>query len=207
LQLVARQGPKNAFQIVDYKTKQPLWKYQTSPINEFNWFGKILCMERCEKEALSGFQGLLLWNGATRQLLPSPPTVSRLEVLGYSVNAPQNTLAYVQERVGNPELVVWDYRAKRVLWQTRLPKERGFPEWSPDGKWLVGVEDDYEESEDLPLLVVYDQNGKLRYETPRTSGISRWSPDSKQLAINVVEVDKLGKALNAGLEIHRFGDE
>ena len=100
------------------------------------------------------------------------------------------------------ELVAYDYRKNQILWRTPTTGGLEGMQWSPDGKYLTATGNRGSQ----PPLYVFDKSGKLRFEREAGNYVVRWSPDSKQLASVVGEVDEKGRPLTTRLEIVRFED-
>ncbi len=189
--MVSYDENSRRFKVTDSKTGRVVWERRIkSPSTQ--WKGDILCvMDNIyyQSETREGENALFLWNGKTRQLMPSPPIFRRGEIGGVTFNSDGRTLAYFvqhgseelyQQHTGEGELTVWDYRTHRVLWRYVARTELFSPGWSPDGKWLTAL-DNYKNH---PYgLYIFDKSGQLRFQRSSVDHPYEWSPDSKQLAI------------------------
>lgn len=179
--LAALYGENPLFEVRDLRTGRVLWKPAVDYLDfysSFEWgHGDVLGLApRHKKEAL------LLWNGQTRRALPSPPLGSVSE-FALSPASPLVALTNVDRTLITPTtstLLVWNHRLNRPLWTRPMQQDFHSLAWSPDGKWLSLVERTPADD----TLQVFDAHGNLRLKRPfRSVGLSRWSPDSKQIAV------------------------
>jgi len=203
-----------SLQVIDTKTKQAVWQPRLKGPTSFEWYGDILCVKDNDDPWKDGDgpvkYPLLLWDAKTRKQLPSPPFFTGIELGGVSFKTDGRTVAYSQMKVTETkekteyqtEIIVWDYRANRVIWRRNPKIIVDLLQWSPDGKKLLAFN-----ASDLPLrLLVLDQNGNRRFEREFANNLISWSPDSKRLAYRVWKPLNAGKVLTNRVEIHRFSD-
>jgi len=216
--LCAIDGVGNSeFRVIDLKSSKVLWQPNLVTAVSFEWYNDVLAVNAAGiPKSYPEFEtGLLLWDGKTRQRLPTPPSTPDGEVIGFSFNPAQSTIVYSQSHVKlaaggttnaaqSYELVLWDYRANRVLWRYPTASLLSWLEWSPDGKRLAAQYGRDGES----FVVVLGQNGQPQFERGSVSGsqFNYWSPDSKKLAIVMREKDNAANNLDNRLEIYRFED-
>jgi len=206
----------NGLRVFDLKTRKVLWQTPIDEAFDYSWSGDILCVYNFsrEKDPKTGqkLEGshLLLWDGKTRQQLPSPPFSPVKAVYDYDFNADNTKLAlFVNRHFVNGsitrdkgELMLWDLRAKRVLWSKPMETPLIKLAWSPDGKKLAALA---EITQSQRRLSIFDQNGQSQFEEQPVQDIAVWSGDSKQLATVVLRSEPKYKFTNT-VEVHRFED-
>jgi len=204
-------GVVGNFNVVDSKTKRVVWSMPVANLINYNWSGDVLYIhhytqyDNSSQPAIQ--QDLTLWDGRTRQILPSPPIRSGDVNLNLAFHPDGKTLVYsnghaTQNWLGKGfagELVMWNYRENRILWRSKVSEVMGNLEWSPDGKWLATM------AGHAPNIVcrVFDQNGNLRLKDKKVSYQYCFSPDSKKLANCIVEADEATNP-KSHVEIHRL---
>ncbi len=144
-------------------------------------------------------RSLLLWSGATRRPLPSPPG---RELFDFAFHPTQPWVALAQAyfsdfntlKVGHSQVIVWNYATNREVWRQKMTGRIFGLKWSPDGRWLVTHESGTY-GMDAKLWILGAQ-GMVQYQGGKTDVYTTtWSPDSQSLAIaggNRVEIMRVG---------------
>jgi len=210
--VASRRADAEDFRVVDLKTKRVIWKPPVKNAAQFDWYGDWLCV----KDVIPSVgqcpvvNRLLLWNGRTRQPLPSPPLPAGVEIKSFSFNPAGKTLFYSYgqwTKTGYQAAVAaWDYHANRVVWRNEnMPETLINLQPSPDGKWVMALDSLGNDSNSGYILYVFDGTGKILFKYGAIGYATRWSSDSKQLATVMSETDSSGKSVFNRIIIHRLG--
>lgn len=140
-----------------------------------------------------GPKRLLLWDGNTHRILPSPPSTNVFE-FSFANNAPLVAVAEVEWRnialsnvdVKRADVLVWNYSTQRTVWSRKMEGRLFNLGWSPNGKWLAVIEENtIEENPAGSQVWIFNARGEVHFQQLRKNRVwaLRWAPDSKQLAI------------------------
>jgi dipeptidyl aminopeptidase/acylaminoacyl peptidase len=203
---------KFRFVVMDTKTKRILWEPTLYGEFSFIWSGDLLFVH--DSMNLTGEpRRLLVWNGRTRQKMPSPPPPLGADnhdaTGGWRLNPRNKTIAYYQSFTPynkpnvavayKSELIVWDFGASQVLWRRKFDYSLSNLLWSPDGSLFSVVLKTPSQEE---RIQVFDKTGKLVYEHKNVTRAS-WSPDSREMAVVINKKPFWTRNSVNYIEIHR----
>ncbi|RYG68006.1 WD40 repeat domain-containing protein [bacterium] len=182
------------FEVQDTKSGRVLWQPKIEWINSAHWSRQGVL------GALGNFgkrkSNLLLWDGQTRKPLPLPPSNS----VGFIEFSSQNGLMALSEVSPSRKphkLIVWNYRANRMLWAKEMRGQLHNFQWSPDGKSFLVTETDRGQRR---FLIGNGQGEVIREIGTDTTSAAQWAPDSKSVAvrhgfgIEIIKVDDAFKS-------------